>query len=234
MLRLPPISRLSRHRIALLPILVGFGITVENLPANDGSGLPQPVSEENFAEFQQRSPFLRSVGLSDSIVLTGMARIEDDVFATVFDTETTESHVVSETANSLGWQLVGVQGDEDDLESLTAKVQVSGGEVISVRYEKLPATAVAARPGGGSPGGSSRLSDRDMREAKEAAVNFKKGFSSDGFPKEPPRDVQEKLSRMSTNQREIINRRMIELRNRGMGMEERRRIYVDMVNRTAR
>ena len=193
------------------------------------------MTRENFEEFQSRSPFLRSVGLSDSIVLTGVARIEDDVFATLFDTKTTESHVVSQHANSEGWQLVGIRGDETDLESLTAKIQISGGEVVSIRYEKLPASARIGKPGSGSGGrGSARLSDRDLREAKEAARNYRNGFSSDGFPNKPPRDVAEKLSRMSENQREVINRRMIELRNRGMGMDERRRIYVDMVNRTAR
>lgn len=196
-------------------------------------GLPERVTEENFAEFQTRSPFLRSVGLSDSIVLTGVARIEEDVFATLFDTKTTESHVVSQHANSEGWQLVGIRGDETDLESLTAKIQISGGEVVSIRYEKLPASARVGKPGSGS-GGSTRLSDRDLREAREAARNYRNGFSSDGFPDKPPRDVAEKLSRISENQREVINRRMIELRNRGMGMDERRRIYVDMVNRTAR
>ena len=197
-------------------------------------GLPTPVTDENFEEIRTRSPFLRSVGLSDSIVLTGVARIEENLYATLLDTETTESHVVSTQANSEGWQLVEIRGNETDLESLTAKVQVAGGEVVSIRYEKLPAISGGGKPGSGSSGGgSSRLSDSQLREAKESARNYREGFSSDGYRDKPPPNIVEKLSRMSTTQREMINRRMIELRNRGMGTDDRRRIYDDMVNRTS-
>jgi hypothetical protein len=41
----------------------------------------------------------------------------------------------------------------------------------------------------------------------------------------------QKLSRLSVGQREDINRQMFGLRNRGLGMEERRRIYEGMVDR---
>jgi hypothetical protein len=44
----------------------------------------------------------------------------------------------------------------------------------------------------------------------------------------------EKLSRLSVGQREEINRQMIGLRNKGLGMEERRKIYENLVDRSAR
>lgn len=198
--------------------------------------LPEPVTEENFAALKTHSPFLRSLGPSDSIVLSGVARIENEVFATLFDTKTTESHVVSKTTNPQGWQLVGVRGDEADLESLTAKVQVAGGEVISIRYEKLPSKTAKGKPGsgGGSAGGSSRLSSDQLKQAKYAAVNYRGEHPADGYPNKPPPEMVQKLSKMSVQQRESINREMIELRNRGLGMEERRKIYVDKVDRTLR
>lgn len=204
------------------------------------SGLPEPVTAAHFDALKSHSPFLRSVGLSDSIVLTGIARFEGDLFATLFDTETRESHLVSGEANSDGWQLVDIRGDEADLELLTAKVQIAGGEVISIRYEKLPEKLTRGGPGGGANGGSSsqsngsrELSSRQLEEAKKAARNYREGFSSDGYPDKPPAEVVRKLQKISESQRESINRRMMELRNRGLGMDERRRIYNDMVDRSA-
>jgi hypothetical protein len=201
---------------------------------SDSRILPEPVTEEHFAALKAHSPFLRSVGLSDSVVLTGVARIENDVFATLFDTETRESHVVSRRENPQGWQLVDVRGDEADLESLTAKIQVAGGEVISIRYEKLPSKSDHGNSGSRSGvGGSSRLSSSQLQQAKYAAVNYRGEHPADGFPRKPPPEVVEKLSKMSVQQRESINREMIELRNRGLGMEERRKIYGEKVDRTA-
>ena len=203
----------------------------DNPSQSNSAVLPESVTEDDFTALKTHSPFLRSIGPSDSIVLTGIARIGEDVFVTLVDTETRETRLVSEKANLQGWQLVSFRGDEADLESLSAKVLIAGGEVISIRFEKLPPAKLASgRPGSGS--GSTRLSSSQMREAKHAAVNYKEGFSADGYPKEPPREIVEKLSKISSQQRENINREMIELRNRGLGMDERRKIYVDKVNRS--
>jgi hypothetical protein len=205
-------------------------VTTDSLSAP----LPKPVGEQDFALIKSHSPFLRTVGLSDDLVLTGMAKVEDNFFATLVDTETRVAHLVSETANSLGWQLVGIRGDESDLETMTAKIQVDGGEIVSIRYEKLSPKRSQGGVSGGSRTTSGRLSERDLSEARSAARNYKAGFSSDGFPKEPPREIVEKLSRMSVQQRENLNREMISLRNRGLGIDERRKIYVDKVNQAAR
>ena len=77
------------------------------------------------------------------------------------------------------------------------------------------------------------MSSRQLEEAKKAARNYKEGFSSDGYPDKPPAEVVKKLQKIGQDQRESINRRMMELRNRGMGMDDRRRIYNDMVDRSA-
>ena len=42
----------------------------------------------------------------------------------------------------------------------------------------------------------------------------------------------QKLSQLSVGQREDINRQMIGLRNKGLGMEERRKIYENLVDRS--
>jgi len=201
-------------------------------PSGDDPALPQAVKEQNFDAIITNSPFTRSLGVSDSLILTGIAHIEEDVFATLLDTATMESHVVSRTANARGWQLVGVGGSATELRTLSAKIQVPGGQVISVRYQKPPPKITRAMSRGGSSGGSSPpLSAAHMEEARQAAVNYREGFTSDGYPKAPPAEMVEKLSRLSVSQREDINRQMIGLRNQGLGMEERRKIYEDTVNR---
>lgn len=242
--------RVRASRLAGYGLFVMIGLSAGRMPlrADDAVSeglrsqsesrvLPEPVTEESFSALKTNSPFLRSVGLSDAIVLTGIAHIGNDVFATLFDTDTAESHIVSTTANSLGWQLVDVRGDEADLESLTAKIQLAGGEVISIRYEKFDTRAVKGKSGsngGGSGVGSRRLSSEQFKQAREAAVNFRGEHPADGFPRLPPPEVVQKLSKMSVQQREGIAREMIELRNRGLGMQERSRIYVDKIDRTLR
>lgn len=194
--------------------------------------LPEPVTEENFEALMESSPFMRSIGLNQSIVLTGVARIEDEVFATLIDLETRQSFLVSEEKNLQGWQLMEVKGDESDLQSLTAQVKIAGSQVVSIRYEKVPMVNVINGGGPSISGRPSSLTPAQADEAKKAALNYREGYSSDGYPKQPPPEIVSKLSRLSVPQREAINRQMIELRNRGLGMEERRKIYEKTVDRT--
>ena len=215
-----------------VPLATGEDAIEGGLPESEANVLPKPVAADAFATVIANSPFVRSLGLSNSIILTGLARIDNEVVATLLDTDTMESQVVTEMANAQGWQLVGVGGDEANLGTLSAKIQVDGGEVISIRYAVPPKITSKQKSGGGSRSGSSSLKPSHLEEAKKAAVNYREGFSSDGFPKEPPAEVVKKLSKLSVGQREDINRRMIGLRNQGLGMEERRRIYVEMVDRS--
>ena len=63
-------------------------------------------------------------------------------------------------------------------------------------------------------------------------MNYREGFNADGYPKAPPSDMADKLSRLSVSQREDINREMFGYRNQGLGMEERRKIYEGLVDRS--
>ncbi len=182
------------------------------------------------------SPFTRSLGVSDSLILTGVARFDSEVFATVLDTKTMESQVVSQRPNGEGWQLIDVGGDPARKQTWSATIQVRGGEVVHVRYQEPPPRPARGSSGpGGSSGGfggsAPPLTSSQVEEAKRAALNYREGFNADGYPRQPPPEMVEKLSRLSVGQREDINRQMFGFRNRGLGMEERRRIYEDMVNR---
>lgn len=209
--------------------------------------LPQPVTKDNFAALKGQSPFLRSIGLSKSIVVTGVAQTEEGVFATLFNLETRESYLVGEKANPDGWQLVDIKGDQSNLETLTARIKIAGSEVVSIRYEKLPAKAFSkgrstsqtekSSGGGLGPHGGPDpkvLTPDQMDDAKMGARNYRDGFHADGYPdrQKIPESTINKLSKLSLQQRESINIKMYEYRNRGLGMPERQRIYENMLDKT--
>jgi len=213
--------------------------------------LPSSIRDEEFSALRQHSPFLRTVNISGSLILTGLARIEDKTVATMLDPETRLSYTLSEgETNREGWELVEVKGDPSDVETLTARVKLAGSaEVISIRYGKAPPptaggrkVAVSHRIGDGSRGGGTGphggpdprvLTPDQFNDAREGARDIQRGFQADGYPNgQPiPPEVVSKLSRLSVQQREGINVQMFEYRNRGLGMPERRQIYNRLIDR---
>lgn len=242
MSRLPHETETKSLRRVHCAFFVGFCMAMtlpaaetvpQSLPPDDDGAIPRAVVMEDFEALVTNSPFTRSLGVSDSLILTGVAHFEKDTFATLLDTKTFESHVVSKTPNFLGWQLVGVGGHTTEIETWSAKIQIPGGEVISVRYQKPPPKPARTKSGGSSSGGNTpALSTAQMNEARTAAVNYKEGFNADGYPKAPPPEMVAKLSRLSTSQREDINKQMFGLRNQGLGLDERRKIYEGLVDRS--
>jgi len=214
--------------------------------------LPLEVNPAHFAALKEHSPFLRNLGLSQSLIITGVARIDGDPVATLFDLETSKTSVVSMDAVSPeGWQLVEVVGDLADVETLAARIRMAGGtEVVSIRYEKTPlhvrgsaGATVSSRVGNGTPGGGTGphggadprvLTPDQMTDASNAARNIRDGFKADGYGDNEtiPPEVVSKISRLSVEQRESINVKMYEYRNRGLGMPERQQIYNRMLDQT--
>lgn len=223
--------------LGIMKMLAADAPLTAGAPDGDGA-IPQAMGDEHFAALFSHSPFTRSLGVSDSIILTGIASIENDVFVTLLNTETMQSQIVSRTANLQGWRLVSVGGSADKIQTWTAKVQVPGSEIISVRYQQPPRKATQGASGNGPSGRSegrksAPLNSSQIAEAKHAALNYREGFTSDGYPNQPPPEMVDKLSRLSVGQREDINREMIGLRNQGMGMQERRKIYENLVERSS-
>jgi hypothetical protein len=241
-----PVLKLARRAAVTATLCIMMARAADMPPpktvvADDDGAIPNSFSTEDFQALMTNSPFTRTLGVSDSVILTGIAHFDGDVFATLLDTKTMESQVVSQTPNFQGWQLVGVAGDPERIQTWTARIQISGGEVVSIRYQKPPAKIARKSSGGGSGSGRSSvgsssdtppLSKSQVEEAKNAAVNYREGFSSDGYPQKPPAEMVGKLSRLSVSQREDINKQMLGLRNRGLGLDERRKIYENLVDRS--
>lgn len=197
---------------------------------SDAGIVPRALVETDFAPLTESSPFIRTIAPANSLVLTGVAHIDGKVIATVVDSQTRESHFLSEAANDKGWRLLEVDGAASIPDSLRATIQLGVGEKVTIRYAMLPPPG-RGRDGRSSSGGSSGkrapapLSRANLSEAQSAARNYKVGFSSDGYPAEPPPATMKKLSQLSVQQRETINREMIQLNNQGFSSKERIPIY---------
>ena len=226
----------SPIQLALKLVFMVLGM-VGSLGAQGDGAIPPPMREETFEALMANPPFTRSLGFSDSIILTGVAKFDQDTFATLMDTKTMESQIVSKTPNREGWQLIGVGGHPARTETWIAKIQIRGGEIVSIRYQKPPPrppkSGTSGKGGSSSSGGGNlpAISDKQVSEAKAAALNYKDGFLADGYPDKPPAEMVSKLSRLSTSQREEINRTMFGHRNQGLGLDARRQIYEGLVDR---
>ena len=140
---------------------VGFVVASDGDGVGREAAIPKAVAAEHFLALKQSSPFTRTIDISDSLLLTGVAEIDGKPVATLIDTKTSQSYVISETPNSEGWKMVGLT-EGDELEQLVASISVSGGEVVNVRYDREGvARSMKARPS--ASGGPSVPRETDKR-----------------------------------------------------------------------
>ncbi|HSI63279.1 MAG TPA: hypothetical protein VLE43_09165 [Candidatus Saccharimonadia bacterium] len=121
--------------------------------------LPQSIDPTEIAPLVASSPFTRSLNLSDSLVLTGIAYIEGKPVVTIMNKETKESHVVGEVPNAQGWKLAETSATVK-LDRTQAKLMI-GTEIVTVRYSEQQLTPEAMKKGGYRPGGGEGRSDGD-------------------------------------------------------------------------
>ncbi len=190
------------------PLLV-LGITTHaSAQEAVGSFLPTVVAEADFTALKGQSPFLRSVNLSDSLILTGIAMVNNEQVATLMNKETKETFVVSSQLNSQGWKMVDLKSDED-LEKVAAKVAIEGGEVVTVRYAEWQ-----LKPGESKPGaGPSTESVPGV-----GGGEHRRGFGPPGGHGGPSPEFREKMSQLSEEQREKMFNKVRELREKNPDM----------------
>lgn len=168
------------------------------------SFLPQIVEASDFTAVQTQSPFFRSLNLSDSLILTGVAEVNNEQVATLLNKETNETFVVSSQLNSQGWKMVELKNDPD-LEKVAAKVSVEGGEVVTIRYSELQLKPGQTRPGGGPPVEESESRDR-------------RGRGDGDGRRGPPSEIREKMGQLSEEQRGKLFDKMREFREKNPDM----------------
>ena len=185
----------------------------------DLSYVPPGVEAGDFSALQGQSPFLRSVNLSDSLILTGLATVDNEQVATLLNKETKETFVVSSKLNSQGWRMVELKSDPD-LEKVAAKVAIEGGEVVTVRYAQWQLKPGEAKPGAG-PGTEEGHGSGRMRGQGE------------GERRGPSSEFREKISQLSDEQRSSLFQKMGELREKQpeMSREDRGKLMSEMMDK---
>ncbi len=149
------------------------------------TGQPTPVTPADFRELVGNSPFTRALNLSDSLTLTGIATIGSDTIATVVDKTSKQTYVVSARANAQGWRMLGVDGDQNDLERVTARIAVAGGEVVTVRFDDDQLNPSESRPAAGTVNAEGRDGERGRERGRRG----------------PPEEIREKMRQLSEDQR---------------------------------
>jgi hypothetical protein len=97
------------------------------------AAIPPPVTTERYADLIERPPFRRHLSLSDSLVLSGVARLPNGAMVTVWNRATGESFIVTSTPNPQGWRLVAVS-ENTDLRSVTATIAAADQE-MTLRFD---------------------------------------------------------------------------------------------------
>ena len=186
-----------------------------------GDFLPEAVAPVDFTALKGQSPFLRSLNLSDSLILTGFADVEGERVATIMNKETKETYVVSSQLNSQGWKMVDLKMDAD-LEKVAAKVAIEGGEVVTVRYAEWLVKPGESKPAAG-PSTETNGGPTAIMASRRRGPGGPGGPGMGG----PPPEMREKMEKLSEDQRQKLFDKMRELREKhpDMSWEDRGKAF---------
>ena len=158
--------------------LAGAGAE-ENSISKSTNFAPEPLTEEDFRAVIEHSPFTRTVRLTDSLILTGIAHLGRTPVVALLDAEDGSSISISDSPNARGWRLVDLRGEED-LESAMVSMAFPTGEVIRIRHDKDRIKLTTQRMGFQRRAQAQRAAA--MQRLRDRAANG--GANSHGVPPE--------------------------------------------------
>jgi len=131
---------------ALLRLTPCFGADMAEPPQAPGDpDLPQPIDSAAAQEILTNSPFTRSLDLSHTLQLTGIAYVEGHPMATFFNRQTKQSFVLSDEPDQAGWRLLEALPSTEFAQS-TVKIQVMN-ELVTVGFEDRQIDPAASKKG---------------------------------------------------------------------------------------
>lgn len=157
---------------SVTPAAAQVGTEAEGV-GRTASDLPMAITTQHFHELLENSPFTRSLNLSDSLILTGVARFNGKPIATLMDRETKQTYVISDVPNPQGWKMVDISSGAD-LETVMAKISVAGGEVVTVRFDENRLKPGEAKPAAGPGADRRRGGSREGETDEERAARQKR------------------------------------------------------------
>jgi hypothetical protein len=148
---------MKKTRVLVLIIAFsGSCLRAEELPS--GEDFPEALSGNDFAALRQTSPFTRVLSLPATYALRGVATINNQQVATLYNRETKKSILVTPNGeNDAGIALVEVT-PASDLEGVAATISFAGDEA-ELKYE-LSQIFPQPRPPGAGKGGEGKEGER--------------------------------------------------------------------------
>ena len=141
---------------ALVFALSGFSLVAEETAVVIES--PEAPSENDFTALRRTSPFTRVLSLPETYALRGVATINNEQVASLYNRETKKTIVVTpDGKNEAGLSLVEIV-PASDLEGVAAKISFAGDEA-ELKYE-LSQIFPQPRPPGSGSGGSGNEGER--------------------------------------------------------------------------
>ena len=142
----------KKHPWILVACSLALSVRGEDMPPSKNGAdpdLPQPLDFAKAQDLIDNSPFTRTLNLSDSLVLTGLAYVDGRPVATVVNRSTRETFIVADEPNVMGWKLAAT-APGNDLKHSQVKINI-GAETVVVRYAES-SSSKAYVPGGGDAG----------------------------------------------------------------------------------
>ena len=141
---------------------------------------PEPITKENFRSLLENSPFQRILDFKKTYALRGIAKVDDQSVAWLYNRHKKKTVTVREDeANDLGMTLVAVNQDPNDLQGVSVEVRI-GNEAIELNYE------------------SDRLAPRPQAARKYAVDRAGRAI--------PPQGLIDKFRKMNREQMAIYQR----------------------------
>ncbi len=177
--------------------------------------LPQPFDATKVNSAVKSSPFGRTVNLSESLVLTGIANINGKAMATLMDKESKRTYVVSDEPNPQGWRLAEIKPTAS-IKFSQVKVNI-GGEIVTIRHDNEAQDELMKKhkmtPGsGGSPPPSPPGNEKGFQRERRG----------------PPPEVMERYNKLSDDAKGRLRKTFEDSRERIMNMSpEDRRTFME-------
>lgn len=193
-------------RLLVLSISLGSPLapaSAEPLPKSERPGeeppYPRAVDASDFQAFLENSPFTRVLDLSRAYALTGIAEIDGEPVATIFDREQKKTLVISGSQGPSGWKLLDIEPGAAP-EKAAATILIGGQETAVLRFDptlrQTSSIARVERTVRTITIVSERGKKSDVRQGEERARYYQA--------------IKERQARMSDKQREIVREVMAE------------------------
>lgn len=166
--------KISGLKLNAAGALIAIALSASVSAQEDAEEFPRSVTDADFEQVKTRSPFLRTLNLSDTYYLRAVVNMGEESLATLYNRDTKETVVVSTmNEDKTGMKLMGVNSG-GELGKVSVKLSV-GGEVVELKYDEKRVSPAGKGQSSGSrgPSSSSSGSKKHKGPAPEEVKRYK-------------------------------------------------------------